>query len=84
MRHLMFGLTGVQAGTCVAPLLLSGLLINSLMRLKNDDHGIRADRALTMRLPFGSWFPKPRHSRRSSSKPKGICISWIGFDRLTA
>jgi hypothetical protein len=56
----MFGLMGVQAGICMALLLISGLLITSLMRLKNDDHGIRADRVLTMRLPFGSWFPAPR------------------------
>jgi len=60
VRRLMFGLTGVQAGICMALLLISGLLITSLMRLKNDDHGIRADRVLTMRLPFGSWFPAPR------------------------
>jgi predicted permease len=60
VRRLMFGLMGVQAGICMALLLISGLLITSLMRLKNDDHGIRADRVLTMRLPFGSWFPAPR------------------------
>ncbi len=60
VRRLMFGLTGVQAGICVALLLVSGLLVSRLLRLKNDDHGIRADRVLTMRLPFGSWFPAPR------------------------
>ena len=30
------------------------------VRLKNDDHGVRADHVLTMRLPFGSWFHSAR------------------------
>jgi len=60
VRRLMFGLVGIEAGTCMALLLISGLLVSSLVRLKNDDHGIRADHVLTMRLPFGSWFHSAR------------------------
>jgi predicted permease len=60
VRRVMFALTGLQAGICMMLLLVSGLLVSSLVRLTNDDHGIRADHVLTMRLPFGSWFPAVR------------------------
>lgn len=62
VRKLMESLTGVQAAICMSLLLVSGLLVGSLVRLTNDDHGIRADHVLTMRVPFGSWFVGARIS----------------------
>lgn len=60
VRRLMEALTEVQAAICMALLLVSSSLVSSLVRLTNDDHGIRADHVLTLRLPFGSWFPALR------------------------
>jgi putative ABC transport system permease protein len=60
VRRLMFALTGAQGGICMALLLVSGLLVRSLVRLTNDDHGMRTDHVLTMRLPYGTWFPAAR------------------------
>ncbi|MFL6417654.1 MAG: ADOP family duplicated permease, partial [Bryobacteraceae bacterium] len=56
VRKLMESLTGIQTAICVLLLIVSGLLVSSLVRLTNDDHGIRADHVLTMRLPSGPWF----------------------------
>jgi putative ABC transport system permease protein len=54
----------IGAETALTFLLLagSGLMIRSLIRLQNADHGIHADHVLTMRVPIGT-----RTSPRSTS-----------------
>ncbi len=54
-RGFLCWVVGIQA--CIAMLLLlsSGLLVRSLARLISDDHGLRPDHVLTLRLPTGSW-----------------------------
>ncbi len=47
-------LIGVEAALTFLLLAGSGLMIRSLIRLQNADHGIHADHVLTMRVPIGT------------------------------
>ena len=47
-------LIAVEAAFAFLLLAGSGLMIRSLIRLQEADHGIHADNVLTMRLPIGS------------------------------
>jgi putative ABC transport system permease protein len=55
VRRLMHLLVSVETGISMMLLLTSGLLVRSLVHLASEDHGIRPDRVLTVRLPSGSW-----------------------------
>jgi len=55
VRRFLYSLIAVEAGVSMLLLLTSGLLIRSLVRLMTDDHGLKPDHVLTLRLPTGSW-----------------------------
>ena len=55
VRRLLNSLISIEAGVCMLLLLTSGLLVRSLVRLMSDDHGLRPDHVLTLRIPTGSW-----------------------------
>ena len=55
VRRFLYSLIAVEAGLSMLLLLTSGLLVRSLVRLVTDDHGLKPDHVLTLRLPTGSW-----------------------------
>jgi predicted permease len=55
VRRFLYSLVAVEAGVSMVLLLTSGLLVRSLVRLMTDDHGLKPDHVLTLRLPTGSW-----------------------------
>lgn len=54
-RRFLHSVLAVEAGISMILLLTSGLLIRSLVRLMSDDHGLKPDHVLTLRMPTGSW-----------------------------
>ena len=72
-HRFLRSLLAMEAGISMLLLLTSGLLVRSLVRLMLDDHGLRSDHVLTLRLPTGSWLAAPTQAtsedqhRRSQS-----------------
>ncbi len=54
-RRFLHSLLAIEAGIALLLLLTSGLLVRSLSRTISEDHGLRPDHVLTLRLPNGSW-----------------------------
>src|SRR5205823_2054299 len=52
--RLFSTLIAVEAGFAFLLLAGSGLMIRSLIRLQQEDHGFRPDHVLTLRVPVGS------------------------------
>lgn len=63
-RSLHVLITG-EVAVAMLLLLTSGLLLRSLIRLEEEDHGIRPNHVLTMRLPMGAW---ERQAEESNEK----------------
>ena len=61
-------LIGAEAAFVFLLLAGSGLMIRSLIRLEQSDHGFRPDHVLTMRVPIGS-LTQPLPTDRYNSKP---------------
>ena len=59
VKRLMYLLVSIETGVAMMLLLTSGLLVRSLVRLVTEDHGLRPEHVLTMRLPTGSWQGSP-------------------------
>ena len=72
----------IAAEAAFAFLLLtgSGLMIRSLVRLQQSDHGFRADHVLTMRVPIGTR-TDPRQTNYDT-KPRQIAFYGQLIDRL--
>jgi putative ABC transport system permease protein len=73
----------IGAETAFAFLLLvgSGLMVRSLVRLQQADHGFRADRVLTMRVPIGS-FRQARNGMKYDTKPRQMAYYHDILERL--
>lgn len=54
-RRFLHFLLGSEACISLLLLLTSGLLVRSLTRIMSDNHGLRPEHVLTLRLPTGSW-----------------------------
>ncbi len=54
-HRFLRSLLAIEAGISLLLLLDSGLLVRSLTRMLSEDHGLRPDHVLTMRLPTGAW-----------------------------
>ena len=69
--------------TAFAFLLLvgSGLMIRSLIRLQQEDHGFRPDHVLTLRVPIGS-LTQPRPTGKYETKPQQMAFYKSLLDRL--
>ncbi len=59
----------------------SGLMIRSLVRLEEADHGFRADHVLTMRVPVGS-LRQLQHSGKYDTKPQQMAYYHELVERL--
>ncbi len=73
----------IASETAFAFLLLvgSGLMIQSLIRLQQADHGFHPDHVLTMRVPIGS-LTRPRPTGQYDSKPRQMAYYHELIDRL--
>ena len=73
----------IASETAFAFLLLvgSGLMIQSLIRLQQADHGFHPDHVLTMRVPIGS-LTRPRPTGQYDSKPRQMAYYHELIERL--
>lgn len=73
-------LIGAEAAFAFLLLAGSGLMMRSLIRLEQSDHGFRPDHVLTMRVPIGTIQPRP--TDRYNSKPSQMMHYQTLVDRL--
>ncbi|HEY1215150.1 MAG TPA: FtsX-like permease family protein, partial [Bryobacteraceae bacterium] len=69
--RLFSTLIAMEAGLAFLLLVGSGLMIRSLVRLQQDDHGLRPDHVLTLRVPVGT-FTQPRPTGKYDTRPRQI------------
>ncbi len=62
-------LIALEAGFAFLLLVGSGLMIRSLVRLQQEDHGFRPDHVLTLRVPVGT-FSQPRPTGKYDTRPR--------------
>jgi predicted permease len=62
-------LIALEAGLAFLLLVGSGLMIRSLVRLQQDDHGFRPDHVLTLRVPVGT-LTQPRPTGKYDTRPR--------------
>ncbi|HEY1946255.1 MAG TPA: ABC transporter permease [Bryobacteraceae bacterium] len=67
--RLFSTLIAVEAGLAFLLLVSSGLMIRSLVRLQQDDHGFRPDHVLTLRVPVGT-LTQPRPAGKYDTRPR--------------
>jgi putative ABC transport system permease protein len=67
--RLFSTLIGVEAGFAFLLLVGSGLMIRSLVRLQQEDHGFRPDHVLTLRVPVGT-LTQPRPTGKYDTRPR--------------
>lgn len=61
----------------------SGLMVRSLIRLQEADHGFHPDHVLTMRVPIGT-FTQPRPKGKYETKPRQMAYYHELVERLQA
>ena len=74
-------LIAAQAAFAVVLLVGSSLMIRSLIRLQQADHGFRPDHVLTLRVPVGST-TQPRPTGQYDGKPRQMAYYRQLLDRL--
>jgi predicted permease len=67
--RLFSTLIALEAGLAFLLLVGSGLMIRSLVRLQNEDHGFRPDHVLTLRVPVGT-LSQPRPTGKYDTRPR--------------
>lgn len=67
--RLFATLIACEAAFAFLLLVGSGLMIRSLVRLQQEDHGLRADHVLTLRVPVGTR-TQPRPTGKYDTKPR--------------
>ena len=75
-------LVGAEAAFALVLLVGSGLMVRSLIRLQQADHGFRPDHVLTMRVPIGS-VRQPRPHGKYDTKPRQMAFYAELVDRLS-
>ena len=68
-RRLFSALIAAEAAFAFLLLVGSGLMIRSLVRLQQEDHGLHADHVLTLRVPVGT-LTQPRPTGRYDTRPR--------------
>jgi predicted permease len=74
-------LIGSEAALAFLLLVGSGLMIRSLIRLEEADHGFHPDHVLTMRVPVGT-FTQPRPKGKYETKPQQMAYYHELVERL--
>jgi predicted permease len=74
-------LIGSEAALAFLLLVGSGLMIRSLIRLEQADHGFHPDHVLTMRVPVGT-FTQPRPKGKHETKPQQMAYYRELVERL--
>jgi putative ABC transport system permease protein len=78
----LFGiLIGAEAAFAFLLLVGSGLMVRSLIRLQQADHGFRPDHVLTMRVPVGA-FRQSRPGGKYDTKPRQMAYYHEILERL--
>lgn len=67
--RLFSALIAMEAGLAFLLLVGSGLMIRSLFRLHQEDHGFRPDGVLTLRVPVGT-LTQPRPTGKYDTRPR--------------
>ena len=67
--RLFSTLIALEAGLAFLLLVGAGLMIRSLVRLQQGDHGFRPDHVLTLRVPVGT-LTQPRPSGKYDTRPR--------------
>jgi putative ABC transport system permease protein len=67
--RLFATLIGLETGFAFLLLVGSGLMIRSLVRLQQEDHGFRPDHVLTLRVPVGT-LTQPRPTGKYDTRPR--------------
>jgi predicted permease len=71
----------LEAGFAFLLLVGSGLMIRSLARLQHDDHGLRPDHVLTLRVPVGT-LTQPRPTGNYDTRPRQMAFYREILDRV--
>lgn len=79
--HMFSILIATQAAFAFLLLAGSGLMIRSLLRLQQEDHGFRPDHVLTMRIPVGMRTPL-RPGSKYDTRPRQIAYYGQILERL--
>jgi putative ABC transport system permease protein len=67
--RLFSTLIALESGLAFLLLVGSGLMIRSLVRLQQEDHGFRPDHVLTLRVPVGT-LTQPRPTGKYDTRPR--------------
>jgi putative ABC transport system permease protein len=84
VRRLLHSIVALEVAVSMLLLLSSLLLVRSLTRLLSEDHGMRADHVLTMRLPSGSWHSRARLSDNDEHRLIRNYLSLLARAQATA
>ncbi len=80
----LFGiLIGLEVGLAFLLLVGSGLMIRSLARLQQEDHGFRPDHVLTLRVPVGT-LTQPRPTGKYDTRPRQMAYYREILERVKA
>jgi putative ABC transport system permease protein len=82
-RRLFSVLIALEAGFAFLLLVGSGLMIRSLIRLQQEDHGFRPDHVLTLRVPVGT-LTQPRPTGKYSTTTRQIAYYRQILERVKA
>jgi putative ABC transport system permease protein len=67
--RLFSTIIGLETGFAFLLLVGSGLMIRSLIRVQQEDHGFQSDRVLTLRVPVGT-ATQPRPTGKYDTRPR--------------
>ena len=80
----LFGtLIAVEVGLAFLLLVSAGLMIRSLARLQQEDHGFRPDHVLTLRVPVGT-LTQPRPTGKYDTRPRQMAYYREMLERVQA
>ena len=81
--RLFSTLIALEAGFAFLLLVGSGLMIRSLIRLQQEDHGFRPDHVLTLRVPVGT-LTQPRPTGKYNTTARQIAYYGLILERVKA
>ena len=79
--RLFSTLIALEAGLAFLLLVGSGLMVRSLVRLEQADHGFHADHVLTLRVPVGT-FTQPGQTGKYDTRPRQMAYYCAILERV--